>query len=119
MSQRRDSMDDSARHGSRTEGINHYFLFNVGESVDGYGRSGYIFQTIPYPSHHSGDLGRPSGFYSYSNGRIGNRSQTIQFSSLNHGRIYIDHPRFPQKYNQRGVEGEIQNKVFFIILIQA
>ena len=33
-------------------------------------------KTIPDPSHHSDDIGRSLGFYSYGHDRSGNRSQT-------------------------------------------
>ena len=49
---------DIERHGSRSEYISHFSLLIFGESVDGYGRSGYRSQTRPSPSHHSGDIGR-------------------------------------------------------------
>ena len=53
-----DSRDDSARHASRTEDINHSSLFKVGESFDGVQRSGSRSWTILYPNHHSYDHGR-------------------------------------------------------------
>ena len=42
----------STRQGIRTEDINHYFLLNVGETVDGVGRSGFRSQDSPSPSHN-------------------------------------------------------------------
>ena len=49
-------------HRSKTEEINHPSLFNVGESVGGFGKSGLRSRTSPSPSHNSGDHGISSGF---------------------------------------------------------
>ena len=86
---------DSTIKGSSTEDINHYSLFNVGKIIDGIGRSGYISWTIPSTSHHSGDHGISSDFYSYGDNRSGNRSHNSQFSEYNHIVINISHAWFP------------------------
>ena len=87
---------DGERHGSRSEDINHLYLFNVEENVDGIGRSGSWSRTRPSTSHNSGDHGRSSGFNSYGDNRSEHRYHTIQFSAYNNGGINIYHPRFPQ-----------------------
>ena len=89
-------MSDGKIHGSRSEDIIHFSLFNVGEGVDGDGVSGYRFQTRSSPSHHPGDLVRALGFYSYGNYISGHRYHTRQLHSYTHGRLYSVHPRFPQ-----------------------
>ena len=101
-----DSIGDIARHGSRYEDINHCSLLNIGEIVDGIGRSGSSYLIIPYPSHHSGDHGRSSGSYSYGENIIGHRSHTRQSSAFNHGEINILHTRFPQEAIPRVMHGE-------------
>ena len=95
-SQRGDSMGDGEIHGIGSEEINHPSLFNVVESVDGNGRIGSGSHTCPSTSHHSGDIGISSGFYSYCDNRRGNRYHTSQFSAYHHGGINISYPRFPQ-----------------------
>ena len=109
-SQRGDSRVDGAICEIRYEDINHYSLFNYGESVDGDGISGYRYHTRPYTSHHSGDIGISSGFYGYGNDISGHRYQTRHFFSYNHGGLNIAHPIFSQEYIPRGVQGENQHK---------
>ena len=104
-SQREGSKGDGSRHGSRSEYINHLALFNVGESVDGIGRSGYMSQTSPSPSHNFSDCGRSSGFNIYGDNRGGNSYPISHFFAYNHGELSIYHPRLPQEYISRGVHG--------------
>ena len=94
-----------AIHGSRSEEINHSSLFNVGESVDGVGRSGYRYRTSPSPSHHSGDHGRSSGFNSYGDKRSGHMYHTSKFYVYNRVGLKISHPRFPQEAIPRDLHG--------------
>ena len=63
-------------------------------------------QTIPYPYHHSGDIGRLLDFYSYGCDINRHRSQASQFYSYDHGGQYISYPRFSQESIPRGVEGK-------------
>ena len=114
-SRRGDIRGESARQVSRTEDINQSYLFNVGETVGGVGRIGSRSQTIPSPSHHSVGHGRSSDFYSYCDNRSGHRSQTSQFYAYNHGGIKSAHPRFPQEYFPRGLNGEKmhQNNTYY------
>ena len=74
-------MGDSVRRGSRSEDINHSFLFNFGESVDGVGRNESRYWTIPYPYHNSGDHGILSGFNIYGDNISGDRYHISQFSA--------------------------------------
>ena len=101
-----DSRGYGARHGSITEEVNQYSLLNLGESVDGDGRSGSRYWTGLSPSHHSGDHSISSDFYSYGDNISGHRHHLIQFSAYNHGGLNIAHPRFPQKYIIEDVHGE-------------
>ena len=79
----------------------------------------YRSRTGPSPSHHSGDHGRSSNFYSYGDNRSGDRSHTSQFSAYDHVGLNISHPRFPQISIPRGLHGEISIKIILIVLIQA
>ena len=56
------SWGDSSINGSRSEEINHFSLFNVGEIVGGIGISGYRSRNSHSPSNHSGDHSRSSRF---------------------------------------------------------
>ena len=57
-----------------SEDINHMSLLNVGESVNGVGRTGSRSQIRPSPSHYSDDHVGSSYFCSYGNNGSGNRS---------------------------------------------
>ena len=92
-------------------------LFNAVQIADGVGISVSWYRTSPSPSHHSGDHGRSSGFYSYGDNRSGHMYHTSQFSAYNHGGINISHPRFPQEGIPRCVHGEIYIKIILIVFI--
>ena len=93
-SKRGDSRRDGEIHGSRSEDINHFSLFNFLESVDEVGISESRSWTSPYSFHHSGDHGISSGFKSYGDNISGHGYHTIQFYAYNHGGINIYHPRY-------------------------
>ena len=81
-------------------GLNHYSIYTYVEGVDGDGRSRYRSQTSPSIYHYSGELGR-SFFIFYGHDKRGHKSQTSQFPSYQHGRLYIAHPRSLKKLLQR------------------
>ena len=96
---------DNGRRVSSSKEIRHSSFKNDGEIVDGDGRSGYMYHIIPSPFHNPGNLGRSLGFYINSHKRSVHRSQISQFSSYNHGGLYIFHPSSPQEAILRGVKG--------------
>ena len=53
---RGDNIGDYGRYGFRYQDTRHYSFQNHLEIFDGYVRCGYRYQTIPYPSHNTGEI---------------------------------------------------------------
>ena len=108
--ERFNSSGNDGRRGFRSQETSHSYLQNKLESVEDDGRGVYRSQTRLYTYHNQGGIGILLGFYDNGNARSGNRSQTIQITSYNHGELYMVRSRFPPDAISRGSREEnIQN----------
>ena len=89
--------------GSMYQDISHSPFQNYVEIVDGDGRIGFRYHTIPSPSHNSGVLGISLRFIVITMTELYIGFIPANLSSYKHGGIYISYPKFPQEDIPRGV----------------